>query len=268
MTGRFRQFDTAVRLDVGLRSQGPLLVKAGVSAPERPDLSFVRYPTPWGEVPFIPGSSLRGVLRSGLEALLRSAGRPACEPDPKKECAVDRRCPICLLFGSTKGAAALLVSDALPWRADEPDHARKQKVTDLDRLFSVRNGIRIDRATGTVAGGALFDYEVLCDATFYTSFVLRNPSVQQLGLLATGLFLLDQGVLRVGSGASRGLGRLQVGPVGCLVSGSSEEAVRRLVGNAPVDTSGLLATCTADPKLAAELLSRWEPAASSGHHGG
>src|SRR5205085_1410850 len=72
---------------------GPVLVKSGEEAsdPRRPDMSFVRTFSGGRRTVYLPGSSLKGVLRSHCERLARTAdsderrarnrGRPlACNP--------------------------------------------------------------------------------------------------------------------------------------------------------------------------------------------
>ncbi|MBO9362348.1 MAG: hypothetical protein J7452_09120, partial [Thermoflexus sp.] len=59
-----------LRLRVEIRPDGPLLVKAGGFAldPTLPDMSFVRARLADGrEAPYLPGSSLKGVVRGFVE---------------------------------------------------------------------------------------------------------------------------------------------------------------------------------------------------------
>lgn len=210
--GRFGAFELAVEILLAVRAEGPLLIKGpDAFVPDAPDMAFVRYPTEYGSAPFLPGSSLKGVLRSGVEMLLRGLGEQACRvTDPDDRCkTADNRCRACLLFGSTEGASVVLVEDGLPWPPEAPANERVAAVQALEERRSLRAGVGIDRQTGSVAVGP-FDYEVLGGVTFYPTIRLRNPKPWQAAALAAGLELLDHGVLRLGGGTTKGLGRVRV----------------------------------------------------------
>ena len=72
----FAQQLNQIRLDLSLTPRAPLLVrtgrKGGGADPTRPDLECVR--TAWGGASsvYLPGSSLKGVMRSHAERLLLS----------------------------------------------------------------------------------------------------------------------------------------------------------------------------------------------------
>src|SRR4051794_12042452 len=101
----------------------------GGADPTHADMEFVRTV---GRV-FIPGSSLKGVVRAQAEKIARSLqpkvgpGRGACNPlDPRASCGgrlereprTDLRyaeaCAACRLFGSTAVAGRVRFGDALP----------------------------------------------------------------------------------------------------------------------------------------------------------
>ncbi len=212
MADRFRTFRAQIQIDLAYVGKGPVLVRSGgASPPERPDMAFVRYPTVAGDAPFLPGSSLKGVLRSGIEQVLRGQGRNVCDPF-KSSCGRNKdglRCEACLLFGSTRGAGVLAVDDALPWRPEDPLDQQRRKLDEIERGLVVRHGVGIDRTTGTAARGVLYDFEALVEPTFYGSLRLRNPSVDQLALVAVGLQMLRDDLLRVGGMTTRGLGRIR-----------------------------------------------------------
>lgn len=206
----------ALRLDLELVSAGPLLVKAGGFSPDPslPDMQFVRtYHPQKGEVLYIPGSSLKGVVRSFVEKVLRTFGREdtwrrACPtfPDDKDSCAVRLKdkesssavylgsCGACRLFGHTclKGRAAF--SDFLP--------AGEVKT-------EIRHGVAISRLSHAVAHGP-FDMEVVVEGVFEGMVVLENFEIWQLGLLAAAFAALNQGLLRIGFGKNRGFGRVKL----------------------------------------------------------
>ena len=71
-----------------------------------------------------------------------------------------------------------------------------------------RNGVAIDRVFGSVAGGALFQLEVVTSGEFKTKIAIRNFTIAQLGLLALALRDLKLGRVGIGFGKSRGLGHV------------------------------------------------------------
>ncbi|ACX52120.1 protein of unknown function DUF324 [Ammonifex degensii KC4] len=214
-----RFFNEAV-FELLLYPDTPLLVKAGgegVEAldPTLPDMSFVRLRQVGGEeVPFIPGSSFRGVLRSHAERLVRSVKKEeACDPLNHKEreswnlktaCLVKDKdkgpeayrkvCYICRLFGTTGLASRVRVGDFYPEK--EP-------------VCSTRYGVAIDRVTGAVAKGP-FEMEVVTDGSFRGTITLRNFTLGQFGLLSAALLDIGEGLVPIGFGKSRGLGRVRL----------------------------------------------------------
>lgn len=208
-----------------LRPQMPLLIKAGRSGeealdPTLPDMSFVRTSRPDRDEPevYVPGASLRGVLRSHAEKLLRSIKSDlACDPTQTggegrlgKACFAGRSntekidgpdayrnsCYACRLFGNTALAGRTRVGDLYL----DPSRAP---------LLERRYGVAIDRVTGAVAQGP-FELEILTDATFTGQLSVRNFTLGQLGLLAAALLDLSDGLVPMGYGKSRGLGRVRL----------------------------------------------------------
>ena len=203
-------------LEIAIMPQTPLLIKSGQKAsidPALPDMQFVRTRRrlPKGEVNevvYIPGSSLRGVVRAHAERLLRTINeQQACGVEAKKKCLNPRdlkddekkagdlyqkSCYACKLFGNTEIASRVQMSDLHP--AIEP-------------LRESRFGVAIDRITGAVAVGP-FDLEVVTDARFEGRIVLRNFTVGQLGLLGAALLDIADGLVALGHAKSRGLGRV------------------------------------------------------------
>jgi CRISPR-associated protein Csm3 len=204
-------------LEIAIMPQTPLLIKSGQKAsidPALPDMQFVRTRRrlPNGEVSevvYIPGSSLRGVVRAHAERLLRTLDeKHACYVEAKKFCLrqkglkedkepADRlykeSCYACKLFGNTGVASRVQMSDLYP--AEDP------------LLRETRFGVAIDRITGAVAVGP-FDLEVVTDAQFEGRIVLRNFTVGQLGLLGAALLDIADGLVALGHAKSRGLGRV------------------------------------------------------------
>lgn len=191
--------------------------------------------------PFIPGSSFKGVLRSGLESLLRAVERMprlwSCDPLTEKPCHVERflgtsegarwrdepwqkaaeeldknesrltglACTVCRLFGGRGFASKVLIPD-LP--VDEESWKRLH--------LQQRSGVAIDRDTMTAADGRLYDFEVVPAGTvFDLEILVENPDLEaggidELGLLFSTLDLLADGHLLLGGKRAAGLGRAAV----------------------------------------------------------
>lgn len=216
--GRFGAMRAVATIDLEVRAEGPILVRGPEAfTPDAPDMAFIRTASALGNVPFLPGSSLKGVLRSGTEAMLRTMGEAAClsTSNPCREAA--QRCRTCLLFGSIHGAAVLVVEDGMPWPVEAGESERRAALADVEQRRVVRSGVAIDRQTGAASTGKLFDFEALVDASFHPRLLLRNPEPWHLAAIAAALDLLDRGVLRIGSQTTRGLGRVRVNPRGIEV---------------------------------------------------
>ena len=218
-------------IDFSIKSEGPLLIKSGMERIEDPDMFPVRtFRIRNGkgeEEVFIPGSSLKGVIRSHSERItrtLRQGKEAACcnpfekakkninEPDfacssyfeeykHKKKIkklngieAYRQSCLICRLFGSTESASRLIVRDAYL-----KDGCNVKSET--------RTGVGIDRFTGGVASGP-FSLEVATNAEFGTQLYIRNFELWQLGLLAYVFKDFKDGIIPVGYGKSRGFGKV------------------------------------------------------------
>lgn len=221
-----------------LRLTGLLVLETGLRVGAGSEDSVVGADMPvvrdaWGR-PFIPGASLKGVLRAEVERLARTINRHplvwAC-PNPldirEGLCVTDSRkrelirqarrpdgqvdegdftrtvaaatCPVCRLFGSPWLAGKLRIRD-LPI----------EEKTWAGRL-EVRNGVGIRRDTRTAAKGILYSYEAVpAGARFDCEILIENADEVELGLAMLGLRELVQGRLLLGGSRSRGLGRARV----------------------------------------------------------
>lgn len=204
------------RFKLQLEPKTPLLIKAGGSSAVDPlavDMQFVRTRAgkDGGSV-YVPGSSLRGVVRAHAEKLVRSLSEDAaCNPLGDHRCTrnkVDQKatgpeaylgsCWVCRLFGNTALSSRVKFADLIP---------------DTPSTLETRYGVAIDRITGAVAHGP-FEMEVLTQGRFEGSLQLRNFTIGQLGLLAAALLDLSDGLVGIGYGKSRGLGRVKLDFVG------------------------------------------------------
>lgn len=178
--------------------------------------------------PFIPGSSLKGALRSRLESFLRGiigdncklVSNPAIETEwsitaedmrSMKEAnsddanltkkIIDQTDLISQLFGSPWLASKIQIRD-LPVKSDT-----------WFGQYQERDGVAIDRDTETAADGKLYDYQVVPAGTaFALKAIVENAQPWELGLLMVGLHQLESEQIPLGGGKSRGLGvvRLEV----------------------------------------------------------
>jgi len=209
------------RFTLTITTTGPVLVMSGHATQSGPDMTPVLTHRDGDWQVYLPGSSLKGVIRSHLEKIGRTL-RPdplvVCNPFHKhpeadafcgdkfqrrkdndqtmnSEIAYRDSCPICRLFGSTEFIGRVSINDAY------------LKGEYRNNPTESRDGVGIDRLTGGSYGGALFELEVVSsDVAFETEVYLRNFETWQLGMLLLVVQDLEDGLIRVGSGTSRGLG--------------------------------------------------------------
>ena len=222
----FKELANLARLSFTLTPRGPILIKAGESLdPTEPDMAFVRLWTPAGRTVCIPGSSLKGVVRSAAEALLRTVDPTICDGSraqtlcPGKEenesrkvngkLPYDAHCRVCQTFGSTELASRVRFSDLLPWPPDVTVEEQVRAREEIERYINVRMNVSIDRRKSAVAQGP-FEMETLSGGTLYGEGLLHNYRLWQAGLIFFLFDQLDQGLFRLGFAKSRGLGRVRL----------------------------------------------------------
>lgn len=208
------------QFELNIKPQGPILIKSGISTVSGPDMSFVETFRDGKYQPYLPGSSLKGVLRSHGERITNTIkDMSACMPfekngdymfcgtkiDNEKNERKDKQklsnakvyyksCPICKLFGSTSFAGRISISDAY----SDNKNVQREK----------RDGVGIDRFTGGAADRAKFDLEPVIGGVFKCSVYVRNFEIWQLGLIGCLMKDLKDGYIYLGSGKSRGLGKV------------------------------------------------------------
>ena len=165
-----------------------------------------------GGRPLVPGSSLRGVLRSGVEALCRSlaldralASTPPAAPGAPPE----------VLAGWRKMDIVDRLFGRVAQQKGDFSYGSRLQISDArataDVQVELRDGVGISRETRTAAGGVKFDLEVIPAGTrFQGSVRFKNPSDYEVGLVAQAFWMLDAGVLLLGGKGARGLGWVQV----------------------------------------------------------
>ncbi|WP_449245335.1 RAMP superfamily CRISPR-associated protein [Desulfobacca acetoxidans] len=179
---------------------------------------------------YLPGTSLRGVMRSHLERIVRTLlpNPPVCcDPlsptDPEMGCstwfgnlkakkqppgfAYSHACVVCRLFGCTGQASRIRIADSPTVQVP------------ADKL-SYRDHIGIDRFTGGVCSGANFrDLVIEAGVKFQNAILIRNFELWQLGLLAyviRDFYCWEDGLIRMGYGKTKGYGQVQ-GVVGDII---------------------------------------------------
>lgn len=139
--------------------------------------------------PYLPGTSLRGVLRSHLEKM---AGPLAAD--------------IALLFGSTPPRGQK--SNSLAGRLTVCD-----AVTDSSCHTEVRDHVKLDRCWGAAASGGKFDQEIVSDTLTWRMQLIyegESPSDPELRLVQEAIRALEAGDLTCGAKSGCGYGRLKL----------------------------------------------------------
>ncbi len=190
------------------------------------------------EIPFIPGSSFKGALRSTVEKLI-----PMLPPDKGF-----RTCSLIEISrkefeGMSKEQRRSICPTVRQWdivqqRRDDPEHADEimnnalEALCDTCRLFGspyaasrvnisdlympvdkesdivqIRDGVAIDRDSERAREGLKYDFEVVpVGATFDLEITLENATDRDLQLLCMGLSEYMHGFGVIGGKRSRGLG--------------------------------------------------------------
>lgn len=195
------------------------------------DLQVIRMTIGGKEIPYIPGSSLKGVLRSTVEMILRSYGMEVCsmggcssfsnngiKRDERLQQAIkayndatsiemrekyknaifnilNEYCLACKIFGSNTYASHIIFNDAYP--------------TD-DVITGVKTGIAINRRSGAVKQGALYQVEfVNPGSVFRGSIAFHNLPNYAIGLILKIIEeMINKGLVRIGGFKSRGFGQI------------------------------------------------------------
>lgn len=205
ITGRLR-FDTAFHIGSG--KEGDLATDMGVLKDRQ-------------NRPVMPGSTLKGNFRATAERLAAYFGLSACLLDKSLsdvKCVSDQvyfisvkdtfkkitrekdkltwlennTCHVCQLFGSPLQSSRIYFSDG--------------RLTEWEGGFQVRDGVAIDRDSGTARNGMKYDFEVTSkDTAFELIIDLENPNQNELALVSAAISEWQNG-FKLGGFTSRGLG--------------------------------------------------------------
>mgnify|MGYP001174005875 CR=1 FL=1 len=195
-----------------------------------------------GAKPVLPGSSLRGVLRSQAERIARTlatfAAWDGAQDAESRKTMFLIRCPACNPL-TTKSDDPVASCNSFIKTLPKAERDKFEREGDEERLClacrlfgSTWNGSRlrvedasfvgekvetkvldflaIDRFTGGGRDAAKFDAAVLWKPKFRVRLFLENPQPWELGWLALVLRDLHDGLITVGFGAAKGFGQCQI----------------------------------------------------------
>ncbi|MEM1550489.1 MAG: CRISPR-associated RAMP protein Csx7 [Nitrososphaerota archaeon] len=211
----------------------PLRIGSGEEPPlgAPVNLAALRIKYNGASIPYIPGSSLKGIFRSYATLLVRQSGLDACTGLSKETCGdvkvvegkklneyidewmkdgskdtikvfYENACLMCKIFGSTRYMSKISFSDAYPIDG-------KGEVIDVKT--NVRTGIAIDRRTGAAQPHALYRVEfVEPGARFRFNIRCRNLPNYAIGMLSLVLKRMSRGLIKIGGFKSRGFGTVRI----------------------------------------------------------
>lgn len=166
-------------------------------------------------LPCIPGSSVKGKVKSRCEALANRMDIRICQD---RKCKHDL-CLICRLFGSPYTPGGLYFSDAVliqEWQNIAKPH-NGQTVQNPFELSIVRTGNKVERATRTVEPEFLFSHEQTADGLRFEGSIIgevnarsQNDISTELPLEIWMLVVGMQSVDKIGGLRSRGSGRCRI----------------------------------------------------------
>jgi CRISPR-associated protein Csm3 len=173
--------------------------------------------------PYIPGSSLKGVLRSFLERILSTEEslkvctvnnmclKNVSNAEERKKISrgkteqefaqyiYDNICIVCKIFGGSNNGAKLMIRDA------------KIKSDYYFNGFEIRNGVTIDRDKNTAVEGHLYEVEVVpADTVFSFKAVADNVTEEEWKYILLLLKAMEEGIIEIGGLTSRGLGEFKL----------------------------------------------------------
>jgi len=196
-----------------------------IGSGEKSPLEILRIGYKGINMPYIPGSSLKGIFRSYATLLARHSGLSVCTGVSGETCGEIKRvdgkklnehvgskdaikvfyenaCLMCKIFGNTRYMSNVFFSDAYP--IDESGHV-------IDVRTGLRTGIAIDRRTGAIQAHKLYRIEfVEPSARFKFIIRCRNLPNYAIGVLSLVLKRMNEGLIKVGGFKSRGFGTVKI----------------------------------------------------------
>ena len=199
----FEKLEKRIIISGTIEAVTPLHIGSGKPEVDIGEVDLPVLTAPDGQ-PYIPGSSLKGRVRSEAERIARERGMEVCKP-PKvddmcgsKKNNINELCVCCRIFGTAgrrfSFASKVKFRDAFPLNRVE---------TLLERL-----GIAIDRETGSVAEGPYWIQAVPAGVKFGLEIVAENLSGEELKLLKAALRSVEDSAL--GGSSTRGFGKVKI----------------------------------------------------------
>lgn len=204
---KFIELTGIVHCETGLRIGG---TKEGIADPGGAENTVIRHPIT--ALPYIPGSSLKGKMRSLLELNSSFSGANVSSGKPCG-CSV---CNVCKIFGSHgltgKEITRILVRDCSLTMESEKLLREAQEEKGLN-FAEIKSENIIDRNKGIAAHGGLRTQERVPSGTeFKMNISLKvfkdDDKVKMVEFVKKGLELLEKDYL--GSSGSRGYGKIKI----------------------------------------------------------
>jgi CRISPR-associated RAMP protein (TIGR02581 family) len=208
--GNVRDFDrlrSLIRVSGTLVNLAPLRVGMGREPPlgATVDNTFLRIRRDGEEIPYIPGSTIKGVLRNYFEQLARLKYPELHDPwdrdEIEKEAKEGDFCVVCGTFGSTKIASHIRVFDAYP----------TSKVT-----TNIKTCVGIDREFQAARPAILYTEEFI-EPGYEWSFKMDIINIQfpeggdeRSLLLTETIRAMKLGLVSFGARKSVGFGQIQL----------------------------------------------------------
>jgi len=272
----FKKILREMTLKCYIVNEEPLRVGAG-NVPGSPiDMPVIRLTYGGVKIPYIPGSSIKGVFRTESERCAIIKNLKVCPTSSNEKTCMDKKiiermdekgearyielnklvarlldenreealrkiweetCLLCKIYGATSLRGRVTFSDAYP--IDENGKISEYKL-------GVRAGIAINRRTGTVLHGPFHVEYVEPGARFKLTISALNMPNYALGLLASVFQSLQTGAVKLGGFKTRGFGKVKAEDVAIeLRHVSSESGDERILKpldeyDLPVQLEGLV----------------------------
>ena len=209
--GNYDDFDVLkvlTRITGTLVNQTPIRVGGFEVQEGAADITPIKIKLNGKEMPYIPGSSIKGAMRSLAEAILREKGEDIHDPWDfdaiEEEGKKGEFCPICGIFGSTKIASHVRVFDAYPVK-DAPTFPK--------------TGVGINRDFRGAQPGVLYTeeqvvpmtrWEFRMDVINIRIFPEADESDERAKLLRTLIDMLTKGFVQIGARKTIGYGAVKL----------------------------------------------------------
>lgn len=210
-----RAFD----ITITWHSTSPLMVKSGRDGAEA-DMMPLMSGVEGGIAPVIPGTSLKGILRSQARKILDTLFNSK-EPGEKGK---ERWDILSRLFGSQERAGRLMLDDVycLPQEPISDEAWLDEDLETLNHVTERRQYVAIDRFTGGASDGALYSarpvrrdakWGIIHLAVDFPEDEPQEEILRELALVKLLVRDMRDGFIPIGFGSRRGLGEIAVDSV-------------------------------------------------------